>query len=160
MQIDMNPMQAQDVETAVSLIAAAMNPDEARWARETFEFYFGCLANEIDPARHYFTARSQTTLCGLVGLHHYRWGPAENIWLSWFAVSPEYQGQQTGSLMLDYIEGHARQSGYKQLLIETYSRDEFAHARKFYLHKGYTPVGEIRGYLDDDSSMLVYCKRL
>jgi len=160
MQIDMSPMQVQDVETAINLIAAAMNSDEARWARETFEFYFSCLDKEIDPARHYFTARKQTILCGLVGLHHYRWGPQGNVWLSWFAVSPAYQGKHIGAFMIDYIEGDARQRGYRQLLLETYSSHEFARARNFYRHRGYSPAGEIQAYLDQGTSMVVYSKHL
>lgn len=153
-------MTRQDITQAVNLIELAMNKDESKWAQNTFDFCFQCEKANIDSAREYYTAWLASELCGLVGLHHYRWGPDLNVWLSWFAVAPACQGQGIGRQLLQYIENVARESGYQQLLIETYSNHEFARARNFYMKCGYLQSGEIQQYIDDETSMLVYHKKL
>lgn len=149
-----------DVGNAVNLISHAMNKHEAMWAGQAFDFYFDCKEKDIDPARDYYVARYNEHLCGLVGLHHYRWGPPANVWLSWFAVHPEYQRQGLGAKLVGYIQEVAITSGYRQMLIETYNSDEFALARKFYQRHGFSQTGQIEHYINQDTAMLVYSKQL
>ena len=138
----------------------AMNKQEADWAAEAFDFYFTCQKKQINPARQYFTAWCDEALCGLVGLHHYRWGPPGNVWLSWFAVHPSFQRQGLGSKLISYIQDIATQNGYKKILIETYSSKEFAMARDFYQRHGFEQTGKIERYINEETDMLVYSRRL
>ena len=66
-----------------------MNPDEGTWARLTIERHFALRAKGLEDGRHYFALLVDGTLAGITGLHHYEWGPEENVWLGWFAVSPQ-----------------------------------------------------------------------
>jgi predicted GNAT superfamily acetyltransferase len=43
----------------------------------------------------------------------------------------------------------ARERGYSQLFIETYSSPTFERARAFYAARGFEQVGAIRGYMPD-----------
>jgi GNAT superfamily N-acetyltransferase len=154
------PMIEPDIEDAVELITVAMNRDEARWARETMEFYFACKKQDIDSGREYYLWRHQGKIQGLVGLHRYLWGPRENVWLAWFAVHPQLHRAGVGSAMLDEVEERARQSGYRKFLIETYDSPTFEKALSFYKSKGFSQVGKIDNYLPDGSAMLVFGKEL
>jgi GNAT superfamily N-acetyltransferase len=158
--VTINPMNSSQVTDAIDLIASAMNQAEAGWAKEAFNYYFACEQKGIDSARNYYVASSDNKLCGLVGLHKFRWGPPDNVWLSWFAVHPDFQQRGIGSQMLGYIKRLAMKYGYKKLLVETYASQEFTVARRFYEQQGFTLDGKIDRYIDDEVAMLVYGKRL
>jgi len=153
-------MSAQDVEEAVALISRAMNPSESQWARRTMVYHFQCASNGIDDGRTYFVWRSDSRIFGLVGLHHYLWGPEQNVWLSWFAVEPSLQREGYGSALLKAIEAVALDRGYRKFLVETYVHVDFASARGFYASHGFSEVGRIANYLKDGSDMIVYGKEL
>lgn len=153
-------MHAGDIDPVCALVAAAMNPAEGSWARQTFDFHFKCRRHGLDDGRQYFTCRAQGRLLAITGLHHYAWGPKENVWLAWFAVHPDSQRQGIGRSLLNELEQRARASGYRKLFIETYDHPDFAKARQFYVACGFERVGEIGRYLSGDENMLVYMKSL
>ena len=164
LNVKIQPMTRSESAEAVDLIKLSMNADEAAWAEKTFQYYFECLDNDIDSARTYYCALSNNggddVLCGLVGLHYYRWGPVENAWLSWFAVHPDYQGKGLGGFLINEIEKKAVESGYRKLFVETYNSAEFEKARNFYIKMGYSKPGEIEDYLPDNTAMIVFKKNL
>ena len=149
-----------DVGEAVVLVGRAMNAAEGRWAERTFGYHFACAEHGIDDGRSYFVWRRGRRIAGLVGLHHYLWGPEGNVWLAWFAVEPDLQRQGHGSALLKSIEAIAREAGYRKLLVETYAHSDFDSARQFYASQGFAEAGRIAEYLDDGSDMIVYGKEL
>ncbi len=156
----LDPMAQTDIEAAASLVGRAMNADEGRWARRTMEFHFGCHSHGLDDGRSYFVWRRETRIVGLVGLHHTIWGPERNVWLAWFAVDPDFQGQGLGLKLLGEIENLAGQMGFGKLLIETYEHPDFDKARRFYERNGFEQVGQVNDYLPDGSAMVVYGKHI
>lgn len=158
--IALEKMQAGQIEAACELIARAMNADEARWARQSMRFHFGCQRHGLDDGRLYFVHLVQGQITALVGLHHYHWGPEENVWLAWFGVDPQHQRQGVGRQLLQSIETIACDMRYTKLLVETYSHPDFASAQKFYRAQGFQKAGEIGNYLPDNHSMVVYQKNL
>lgn len=153
-------MRADDAAHAVSLIRRAMNPAEGRYAERTLEFHFGCRRLGVDDGRFLYVLADDPTLVGIAGLHHSPWGPLENVWLSWFAVDPEFQGKGYGLSLLDQMIRLARKWGFQRLFVETYSTPEFARACAFYAAAGFTLAGTIRSYLPGGGSMLAYYKNL
>ncbi len=107
---------------------------------------------ESKPTRH--------SISGIVGLHFYHWGPAENVWLAWFAVDPELRGTGLGNILLKFIIEQAQNRGYLKLYIETYSTPEFAAARTFYEAHGFERIGNVESYLPNGGDMVVFCKEL
>lgn len=154
------PMVDDDIESVVRLIARAMNRDEALQARKTFEFHFACERHALDDGRTYSVLEEEDHIRGVAGLHHYVWGPAQNIWLAWFAVDPDQHRRGLGRSLLKFIEGRAQQLGYMRLFIETYSTPEFAKARAFYGAMGFSRVGHVDNYQPDGGEMVVFCKDL
>ena len=154
--ISLEPMRQAELEEAVELISLAMNPDEAKWARQTMEFYFSCKKHNIQSGRDYYIWRDEGGICGLIGLHRYLWGPEQNVWLSWFAVHPERQGSGAGSALMKALKKRAIQAGYTKLLVETYDSPTFEKARNFYRARGFFQTGRIENYLPDGSAMLVF----
>lgn len=154
-------MTPADIVPCIRLIRRAMDGDEARQARQTFRFHFACRRHGLDDGRAYYVLAAATSLCGLVGLHHYHWGPPENVWLAWFAVDPAWQGRGLGTLLLEAMTHEARRLGYKKLFIETYSTPVFARARAFYRSQGFIQAGTVRSYLSGDAGdMVVFLKNL
>lgn len=153
-------MRLQDIAEAVDLVSACMNRDEGQWSKETFDFYFTCLQYGMDCGRKYYVYKQDSRIVGLVGLHHYVWGPSENVWLSWFAVSVDRQGNGIGTLMLEAIQHQAKQQGYKKLFIETYDGPTFERARTFYQSRGFNEAGQIYDYLPGKEAMRVFKKDL
>ncbi len=156
----LEPMTYHDIDEAVALITRAMNPSEGQWARYTMTAHFQCASHGIDDGRSYFVWRLSGKIVGLVGLHHYLWGPQRNVWLSWFAVDPALQRQGHGRALLKAIEQLALQKGYQKFLVETYNHPDFDKARSFYLSQGFTLVGSIADYLEDGADMIVFAKGL
>ena len=153
-------MQSSDQVDVIALITAAMDDEEAAWAQQTFEFHFSCQQKGIDSTRQFHAAWLGDVLAGIVGLHRYRWGPAENVWLSWFAVRPDYQGQGIGKWMLGEIKKVARKQGYRKLFIETYRSPTFTRAIEFYQQQGFKQAGSVANFLSDNSDMLVFVQDL
>lgn len=155
---NLQAMQVTEVDSVCNLIGAAMNAAEAGWARQTFDFHFACQAQGLDDGRRYYTCQLESNIVAIGGLHHYDWGPAENVWLAWFAVHPDYQRQGLGRRMLAELEVKARDAGYRKFFIETYEHPDFASAQRFYQACGFAQHGRIANYLSDAEDMLVYGK--
>ncbi|HOP40540.1 MAG TPA: GNAT family N-acetyltransferase [Geobacteraceae bacterium] len=155
--IDLAPEMADE---AATLIGEAMNADEKAWARATIERHFAMRAKGLDDGRRYFALPANGAVVGITGLHHYEWGPDENVWLGWFAVSPKLQGRGFGTHLLTETEQAARALGYRKLFIETYDTPTFARAIRFYQRAGFRKAGTIETYLPDGSAMLVLLKEL
>ena len=84
----LRPMVERDIGDAVCLISRAMNAREGNQAQETLRFHFSCRRHGIDDGRRYYILTQGSAINGIAGLHHYVWGPPENVWLAWFAVEP------------------------------------------------------------------------
>lgn len=153
-------MVERDIDAAVCLISRAMNASEGNQAQETLRFHFSCRRHGIDDGRRYYILTQGSAINGIAGLHHYVWGPPENVWLAWFAVEPGIQGQGVGTLLLDAVARKASHRGYMKLFVETYSTPEFARARDFYRAKGFTEAGHIQAYLGSAGDMVVFSKDL
>jgi GNAT superfamily N-acetyltransferase len=158
MEINIRKMKKTDINNSVSLISNAMNSNEGEWARKTITFHFDCMEHGIDDGRDYYLWFQNNTVAGIVGLHHYEWGPPENVWLAWFAILPELQGKGYGQKLLDAVEGKAKKIGYKKFFVETYNHPDFNKAIRFYKKYGFVEAGRIDNYLPDDSSMIVLFK--
>jgi GNAT superfamily N-acetyltransferase len=156
----LEPMKDTDIDAAAGLVARAMNADEGRWAKRTMEFHFGCKEHGLDDGRSYFVWRQDGAIVGIVGLHHAVWGPERNVWLAWFAVDPDHQGQGLGYRLLSEVENLAAERGFSKLLVETYAHGDFDKARRFYERNNFEQAGQINDYLPDGSAMVVYAKHI
>lgn len=156
----LRPMVERDIHPVVCLISRAMNSDEGRQAQETFRFHFSCKHHGLNDGRRYYVTINDSDLAGIAGLHHYVWGPPENVWLAWFAVNPNLHARGFGTFLLDAITRKATQLGYTKLFVETYSTPDFARARRFYQAKGFAEAGHVHAYLPNAGDMIVFSKDL
>lgn len=156
----LRPMEEPEIGQAVTLISRAMNLEEGGYAAQTFHQHFSCRRQEIDDGRRVFVLAGGSKIIGVVGLHHYAWGPPENVWLSWFALDPPLHGQDIASFMMDAAIAEARNHHFMKLFIETYSTPEFARARAFYAAQGFAECGALPGWLPSGASMVVFYKDL
>lgn len=158
--MNLRPFAATDVQSAIELIARAMNPEEGEYAGRTFREYLLSRQHGIDDGRELYLLCDERRVIGITGLHHYLWGPPGNVWLSWFAVDPSSHGKGLGKwLMVSTVELAGRR-GYRQLFIETYSSPTFERARAFYAANGFEEVGGVRGYMPDGAGMVVLRRQL
>jgi GNAT superfamily N-acetyltransferase len=158
--IKMLDLQPEMADGAANLIGEAMNPDEGDWARATMGRHFEMRARNLDDGRRYFALFEDGIMAGIAGLHHYEWGPDENVWLGWFAVSPRLQGRGFGVRLMAETERAAKALGYRKLFVETYDSPTFSRAIRFYGKAGFRMAGRIENYLPDSSPMVVFLKEL
>lgn len=154
------PMEESHIGQATSLISRAMNTEEGGYAAQTLHLHFSSRKSGIDDGRILYVLAGESRIVGVVGLHHYAWGPPENVWLSWFALDPLLQGQGLAPRLLDAVTTEARERHFMKFFIETYSTPEFARARAFYRVQGFEEVGTIPGWLPSGGSMVVLYKDL
>lgn len=159
-ELALQPMRESHIGQAVSLISRAMNPEEGGYAAQTLHLHFSSRKNGVDDGRILYVLATGPKIVGVVGLHHYAWGPPENVWLSWFALDPELQGQGLAPRMLEAVMAQAKRHHFMKFYIETYSTPEFARARAFYRAQGFAEVGGIPGWLPEGGAMVVLYKDL
>lgn len=158
--VTLRDMTSLDQTSCVALIGAAMNSEEAGFAQATLAYHFGCRGHGLDDGRQLYVTERDGQIAGIVGIHHYVWGPPDTVWLSWFAVDPPHQRQGIGTAMLQTVSETAAWQGFRRLLVETYSGPTFTAARRFYRRRGFKKVGSIRGYLNRSTDMVVFSREL
>ncbi len=159
-ELALDEMNRGHISAARELIARAMNADEARWAETTFRRHFELQLLGITDGRQHFVHLEPEGLAGVVGLHHFEWGPPENVWLGWFAVDPAFQGRGLGTALFRAARAKARLIGYRKLFVETYSSQAFERARHFYRKQGLVESGRVAQYLPDGADMIVFSASL
>lgn len=85
----------------------------------------------------------------------------DRVWdLWWIGVSPNYQKEGVGGLLLKFVEDKVKESGGRILIIETSTADTLKKARKFYLNRGYTNCGTIPDFYADGEGKITFVKRV
>jgi RimJ/RimL family protein N-acetyltransferase len=151
------PMHAGHIDAATEIMALGRNETVGARARATFTLHFRLQELGIDDGRSYFVWMEKGTVAGVTGLHHYTWGPDENVWLAYFGVHPDFGRRGIGASMLSEMQGLAK-AKYRRFFIETHGANERAH--QFYRSQGFREAGEIADYNPDGAPMKVFVKDL
>lgn len=154
--IKLVPMEKKEVERITNIIRKALSEEDAEAAKIGYLHHFFCAANNIDDGRKYFNIVLGNQVIGTTGLHHYTWGPKENVWGGWLAVDPKYQGNGYGFQATSMTIAEARRLGYKRYYYETSSNPDLMPAVSLYKKLGFSKVGQINGYMSGGADMLVY----
>lgn len=159
--LHLSEMTSQDLKAAVQLIATIMDKDEAKYANKTMQYHFSSKRLSLDDGREYYLLKDgKQEVIGLLGLHHYEWGPSENVWLAWFGICQALRGQGIGRKMITIVEEFAYDKGYRKLFVETYSGSVFKDARYFYEKSGFRKAGVIAHYMPNGDDMIIYYKEI
>ena len=151
------PMHAGHIDAATEIMALGRNKTVGIRARATFTQHFRLRDLSVDDGRSYFVWMEEGRVAGVTGLHHYSWGPDENVWLAYFGVHPDFGRRGIGAAMLSEMQGLA-QAKYQRFFIETHGANERAH--RFYRSQGFREAGEIADYNPDGAPMKVFVKDL
>jgi len=107
----------------------------------------------------YWLAESpESELLGIVGLFAKRWIGKQNLYLGWFAVDPERQGQGIGRGLLEYAKEIAREMGARWIYTETAPEPEATI--RFYEKAGFQRCAECSDYWEEGEPLLLYRLRL
>lgn len=153
-RIIIRKMKKCDIKHIVPIIKKTMGEEKANYAIASFNH---TLLRENNDSVWYIAVFNDEVV-GVIGLHGLTQLP--DVWLSWFAISPEYQRKGIGSLLMEYIQVVAREYGCKRLFIETYVHPDFVNALMFYRKMKFNVVGIFTNYLSDGSPSLTYGKDL
>lgn len=99
-------------------------------------------------------------LVGLCGLWEPKGETVGKIWLSYFAVHPDYQRRGIGKWMLEQMEAEAKRRSKIYLFIETYQHPLFLKANAFYAKNGYVVGGYLENNKPDNTTLIYYKKNL
>jgi len=150
-------MHADHVDAATEIMALGRNEEVGARAHATFRRHFEMQRLGLDDGRRYFVWMQDDRVAGVTGLHHYSWGPDENVWLAYFGVHPDFRRHGIGAAMLTEMQRLAKLS-YRKFFIETHGSNERAHG--FYESQGFREAGTISEYNPDGAPMKVFVKDL
>ena len=159
-KVELKKLSRKSMDDAVDFIGRAMNADEGAYARKALRYHFKCRLNKINDGRSLYVWMQDGDIQGMVGLHHYEWGPKENVWLSWFAVGKQWRKRGVGRKLIELISSKAFKMGFRKLFVETYSGPDFQDARLSYEKIGFKKAGKISNYLPNRDDMIVFCMDL
>lgn len=145
------------IEAAAEIMALGRNETVGARAKATFRLHFRLKELGADDGRSYFVWMEDGRVAGVTGLHHYTWGPDENVWLAYFGVHPDFGRRGIGAAMLSEMQRLA-QARYRRFFIETHGANERAH--QFYRSQGFREAGSIADYNPDGAPMKVFVKDL
>ncbi len=80
--------------------------------------------------------------------------------LYWIAVDKTFHGRKIGRMLLEKTEELIRQSGGRQVYIETSNRHQYAPTRGFYLRCGYRQEAILRDFYAAGDDKVIYVKEL
>jgi len=135
---------------------AQFKPVEVSVALELIDAY---LSQGSQSGYHVLLAENANSAAGYICF-----GPApltQSTWdIYWEAVSPSFQRQGIGSLLLESAEKSIHLGGGRLVLIETSSTPMYAGTRSFYLRHGYRLVCRIPDFYSPGDDRLTYSKIL
>jgi len=150
-------MHEGHIDAATEIMALGRNLEVGGRADTTFRRHFKMKALGVDDGRRYFVCMQEDKVAGVTGLHHYSWGPDENVWLAYFGVHPDFRQQGIGAGMLAETAREAAHT-YGKFFIETHGTNERAH--RFYESQGFREAGKITEYNPDGAPMKIFVKDL
>ncbi len=80
--------------------------------------------------------------------------------LYWLAVDPAAQGSGAGRALVRRVERELELRGARLLVVETSSRPDYAHTRKFYAHAGYAEAARVRDFYAPADDRIILTTRL
>jgi len=80
--------------------------------------------------------------------------------LYWIAVDKSMHGRKIGQALLEKTEELVRESGGRQVYIETSNRHQYAGTRGFYLRTGYSQAALLADFYGPGDDKVIYAKSL
>jgi ribosomal protein S18 acetylase RimI-like enzyme len=115
----------------------------------------GCRQVLSRPGTELFIARDENSRSlGFILLASF--GMAGSPYIACFSVSQEAQGKSVGSQLMKFTEQHFRDRSHLFLLVSSFN----SRAQQFYRRHGYEFVGELKDFIVDGHSELIFHKRL
>ena len=133
-------------ENILPIIARTM-PDDVYEAAES------CKDSDSRNIYGYFDKKKLVGFCG----YFYDEG---KYWISWTAVSPEYQRQGIGQTLLNRVFKQLKKLKAKCVYVETYEHPDFFNAVKFYWKNDFRLCGFLNDHLRDGSTVLYLKKEI
>jgi ribosomal protein S18 acetylase RimI-like enzyme len=78
--------------------------------------------------------------------------------LYWIATHPDFQGEGSGTQLLDEVERRLRQREARLLVVETSSKQNYAPTRQFYEKRGYGCAATLADYYAPGDDRAIYTK--
>jgi ribosomal protein S18 acetylase RimI-like enzyme len=158
--VEIGPLRPRDRARLAELLIAtnAFHADEVDVALSLFDLAHGRVSGDTAaaPADYEFVGAFQADR--LVGYACFGATPATEgtFDLYWLAVDPAAQGRGIGRALMQQVERALLDRGGRLLVVETSSRADYAHTRRFYARGGYAEAARIRHFYApaDDRIML------
>ncbi len=104
-------------------------------------------------AKYWLAIDSSDRPVGMIGLYSPRWIGRQVLYLGWYAVLPELQGQGIGRALFKYARSVGEKMGARSIMVET-SLDPIKTVR-FYESEGFEEIAQIPDYWEDGSTLLL-----
>lgn len=148
----MKELGPEDHQQIVDLVALTMG--------ESFGAYYKESLSTDDSTVKRWGVKERGKLHGVCGLFYDGFYGSDKVWLTWFAVHPEWQRRGLGCYMMEHLVERAGEQGYRWLYVETYDNERFRKANNFYRKEGFRFAGMLKEYLPSGADALYYRKQI
>lgn len=165
------PSSDGSLRPSLRLVASIGDPAAVRGLVETTGYFSAAeadvaeelvherLSRGLDSGYHFIFAELDGRLAGYAC-----YGPvpltASSYDLYWIVVSPQFQGQGLGRILLQETERWARQAGGTRLYADTSGRAQYASTRAFYERVGFRQETLLEDFYAPGDAKAIYSKRL
>ena len=171
----LEPLRADDRQRVTTILesTAAFSADEVAVALQLFDLAHGgqrevadidgtAFATALDADDDYEFVGARDERGVLLGYACFGPTPAtEGTYdLYWLAVHADAQGRGVGRRLVQWVEQDLAQRGARLLVVETSSRDDYAHTRQFYARGGYAEVARVRDFYAPADDRIIFTTRL
>jgi len=151
-------LKEEDIEAIKNIIKEGFTENDAQKAEFYFRLGLDKKASKAFRVLKYFVGIKDKKTAGVVGLYALEACPEDVLWLGYFAVKKEFQGQGIGLELYRHAEGAAKKMGTRLFCVETDSLKE--KAMDFYKKQGFAEGGRIKNFYEDGSDQIYMHKEL
>ncbi len=141
MLVSSNVFTSEEIDVAMELIDIVLKDGNQK------DYKIDCMADDRDQPVGYICYGPIPMTQGTFDLY-------------WIAVNPDFQRQEVGSKLLDFLEEGVKEKGGRMILADTSTVPQYEKTKSFYLRNGFQEVARVPDYYHPGNDRITFCKRL
>ena len=140
MSLIIRNLNKKDIPACLKIVLETEASSNGKEARKVMELSLAPGIKPLNP--NYYVLELDGKIIGISGLYYDYEDPKDIMWMDYFAISPSFQRQGLGTMMLENLESICKRKKVRMLCVFT-DKDG---ALKFYKKNGFKVCGKIENY--------------
>jgi ribosomal protein S18 acetylase RimI-like enzyme len=154
MKTEIEILKKKDIPTCLKIILETKIGGNKKEAEKVIKLSLKRGISPLNP--NYYILKLDRKVIGISGLYYDYEDPEDVFWIDYFAVSPKFQNQGFGTIMIKNLEKICRERNVRLLCVFTETKD----ALKFYEKNGFKIAGRIDNYYGKDRPKIWLSKKV